>query len=151
MSDWGQWIDFVSREAGDIYAAAVPSPDNAATWNIAIAGKGTGDIYATSADINYTFDKSALIALSNTADGQETKIYTEPPAGYTIIGVVDCGEITVVQGKNKKDGNHVIFAGNAAATAIVALVHINNNNRGLTSTAIDAFAKAVEKALPYGI
>jgi len=152
MSDWEQWIDFVTREAGDEYVGKVPSADNIATWNVAIAGIGTGDVYCTSKDIGYTFAQSALKMLSDAAAGQETNIYMEPPAGYTIIGAVDCGnDLTVMQGKHKHDGNHVIFATNAAVTCIVALVHIDNNNRGVTAHAVDAFAKAVEKAMGYGI
>jgi len=153
MSDWKQWIEFVAREAGDEYVQKVPSADNIATWNIAISGIGTADMYATSDDIGYSFDdqKPVLKMLSDAAAGEETNIFMQPPAGYTIIGGVDCGDLKVMQGKNKQDGNHVIFATNAAVTCIVALVHINNNNRGVTSYAVDAFAKAVEKAMGYGI
>jgi len=147
---WSKWVDFMKGQAHNKYATDVTqtNPDNESQWYI-MFGKN-GAVYAQSEDFPCVFDEPELNKMHSAAGGEETDIWVNPPNGFTMINTVDCDDgIVVLQGRNKEDATNVIFVA-SGEVSIIAVVYLANNNQGLTSSAIDAFAKAVAKVKENG-
>jgi len=145
-SEWDRWVDFVSGVTVNDYFANSDAA-HAATWNFQIGGHD-GSVYAKTANFDGAFDQAEMVKLSNAANGDETDIFTAPPTGYTIIRLVSASsDFNVLTGKKKKESTRLIFASRTKSCFVVALVDVQNCDKGSESKAMGAFSEGITSAM----
>jgi len=150
MSEWDQWVAFVLGHAANNYFENAPS-ESPAVWHIQIGGHD-GSVYAKSADFDGAFTQAEMAKMSTAANGDDSDIFTNPPAGYTIVRVVPAtSEFNVVTGKKKKDSSRLLYVARATTTLVTALIDVHNTNRGCESKALDAFTFGMNEGINAGI
>jgi len=150
MSDWDNWVNFVSGHAYNDYYTNGPA-ESPSVWHLLIGGFD-GSVYAKSENFDATFDSTEMLKMANAANGDQTDIFTVPPKGYTIVRLVPASaDINVLTGKKKGDSGRLIYAARCSTTLVVALVDVTSCSRGAESKALDAFSVGIQEGINAGI
>lgn len=150
MSEWDSWVAFIQGHAVNEYLTNAPA-ESPANWHIHIGGHD-GSMYAKSEGFDAAFDANEMMKLSNAANGDQTDIFSAPPAGYTILRVVPASsDFNVLTGKKKGEGGKLLYCARCTTTFVVALIDVTNCSRGAESKAMDAFSVGITEGINAGI
>jgi len=150
MSEWDSWVDYVLGHTANNYYENAP-PDNAGTWHIHIGGHD-GSCYAKSAGFDHVFDTSEIEKMSRAVVDDATDIFTAPPKGFSIVkNVPATSEFNVLTGKSKAAPSRQLYVARCTTTLVIALVDINNCNRGVEGIALSAIVHGITEGINAGI